>query len=275
VTGAPVPIHVVDSFTERPFAGNPAAVCLLDEPAPDAWMRSLAAEMRHSETAFVVRGASPDGAFGLRWFTPTVEVDLCGHATLASAHVLWAHGGADEGHELTFDTRSGRLGARRQGDWIVLDFPATPVVPADAPDGMIAALGLQPRDVRTVGRSRFDYVVEVSEGATVRALAPDFPALGRVPARGVAVTAPGDEPGVDFVSRFFGPASGIDEDPVTGSAHCALGPYWADRTGRSTLVARQVSPRGGTVRVEVSGARVALGGRAVTVLSGAVRAVPV
>ncbi len=261
----PVPVHVVDAFTDEPFRGNPAAVCLLEDPAPEPWMRAVAAEMRHSETAFVVPGG---GAWDLRWFTPEVEVDLCGHATLATAHVLWSTGAAAPAAPLAFDTRSGRLGARRDGDWIVLDFPVD--VPADGepPAGLLEGLGVDPARVVAVRRARFDWLVEVDAAATVRALAPDHARLKTVPARGVVVTAPGDEDGVDFVSRFFGPAAGIDEDPVTGSAHCALGPHWAPRLGRVDLVGRQISARVGTVRVRVGPDRVELGGRAVTVLVG-------
>jgi PhzF family phenazine biosynthesis protein len=269
VPAAPVPIHVVDAFTDEPFRGNPAAVCLLERPAPEAWMRQVAAEMRHSETAFLVPG---DGAWGLRWFTPTVEIDLCGHATLASAHVLWTDGLAPADAPLAFDTRSGRLGATRDGDWTVLDFPLVAPEPvADPPVLLVEALGLDPDRVCQILRARTDWLVEVDSPATLRALAPDFAALATLPVRGVIVTAAGDEPGVDFTSRFFGPGSGIDEDPVTGSAHCALGPHWAPRAGRRDLVGRQVSARGGTVRVHVGDERVGLAGRAVTVLSGRLR----
>jgi PhzF family phenazine biosynthesis protein len=269
MTGAPVPVHVVDAFTDEPFRGNPAAVCLLEQPAAEAWMQSVAAEMRHSETAFVVPGAA---AWGLRWFTPEVEVDLCGHGTLATAHVLWSTGAAAPGDPLAFDTRSGRLGARRDGDWIVLDFPADEPAEAAPPAALLDGLGVDPARVVAVRRFRFDWLVEVADAATVRGLVPDHARLKTVPVRGVVVTAPGDEAGVDFVSRFFGPASGVDEDPVTGSAHCALGPHWAPRLGRTDLVGRQVSARSGTVRVRVGPERVELGGRAVTVLVGTLHA---
>jgi PhzF family phenazine biosynthesis protein len=265
VPGQPVPICVVDTFTDEPFRGNPAAVCLLGAPAEDAWMQSVAAEMRHAETAFLVRGSD---AWSLRWFTPEVEVDLCGHATLASAHVLWSVGHAAPDTALAFDTRSGRLGAVRDGDWIVLDLPIDVPRAAEEPPILLRALGVPRERVRAVRRARFDWLVEVDSADTVRALAPDLPALRAVPARGVVVTAAADEPGIDFVSRFFGPAAGIDEDPVTGSAHCALGPYWAPRVGRLELVGRQVSARVGTVRVRVGPERVDIAGRAVTVLTG-------
>lgn len=252
----------VDAFTDRPFTGNPAAVCVLDAPLSDARMQAVAAEMNASETAFLRR--RDDAEWDLRWFTPTLEVDLCGHATLASAHVLWA-----EGHtaapSLRFHTLGGRLGAEREDGWIRLDFPAEPAEPAEAPDGLIEALGIAPR---FVGRNRMDYLVEAGSEAEIRALAPGYDRLRRVPARGVMVTAPATGTGADFVSRWFGPQSGVDEDPVTGSAHCALAPYWAARLGRDSLVGFQVSPRGGTVRVRLRGNRVELAGQAVTVLRG-------
>lgn len=256
-------IYVVDAFTDAAFGGNPAGVCLVDEERDDAWMQSVAAEMRHSETAFLRRG--PDG-FGLRWFTPTTEVELCGHATLASAHVLWTEGVAPVA-PLRFHTASGVLTARAgEGGWIELDFPAEPAAEADPAPELLAALGI---DTATwVGRNRFDYVVEVPDAATVSALAPDMTALARVPARGVVVTAPAADGAHDFVSRFFGPAAGIPEDPVTGSAHCCLGPLWGARLGKAELVGRQLSPRGGVVRVRPAGDRVVLGGQAVTVVRG-------
>lgn len=253
----------VDSFTDRPYAGNPAAVCVLERAADEGWMRDVAREMNLSETAFLHREG---GTWGLRWFTPAAEVDLCGHATLASAHVLWTEGHVRRGDRLAFETRSGRLAAEQRGDWIELDFPATSPAPAPAPAGLLAALGLP--SAAAVLRSRFDYLVEVEDAARVRALAPDFGALRRVEARGVIVTAPSDVASADFVSRFFGPAVGVDEDPVTGSAHCALAPYWCGRLGRAELVGYQASARGGSVRVTLKGDRVLLGGQAVTVLRG-------
>ena len=258
----PVPLYQVDAFTDTAFRGNPAAVCLLDRVAPADWMQRVAAEMNLSETAFVVpRGDD----FDLRWFTPTVEVDLCGHATLASAHLLWETGRLAPGDAARFHTRSGVLTATRDGDAITLDFPATRPTPIDAPPGLADALGAQP--VR-VAQSRFDYLVEVADEATVRSMQPDFRALGAIDvARGIMVTAPGSD-GTDFVSRFFAPTVGVDEDPATGSAHCCLAPYWAERLGRATLRAYQASQRGGTIHVEVRGDRVRLGGRAVTILRG-------
>jgi PhzF family phenazine biosynthesis protein len=255
-------ITQVDAFTNALFAGNPAAVCVLAEARDETWMQLVAREMNVSETAFLVR--REDG-FDLRWFTPAVEVDLCGHATLASAHVLWEEGHIDAGTVARFHTRSGLLTASRAGDWIELDFPATPPVPADAPTGLSEALGVTPA---YVGRTPFDYLVEAGDEATVRELRPDFGALARIETRGVIVTARSASPEFAFVSRFFAPAAGIDEDPVTGSAHCALAPYWAGRLGRDEFLAYQASARGGVIRAAVRGERVILGGQAVTALRG-------
>ena len=256
-------ITQVDAFTSEPFGGNPAAVCLLPAPAEAAWMQRVAREMNLSETAFLVR--REDGQFDLRWFTPAVEVDLCGHATLASAHVLWEEGHLPPGEPAVFHTRSGRLSAEQRGEWIEMDFPAEPAEPALAPDGLAAALGVEPG---YIGRNRFDYLVEVDTQATVERLTPDYARLAEVETRGFIVTARAESEGVDFVSRFFAPKTGIDEDPVTGSAHCCLGPYWQSRLGGNTFTARQVSERGGLVKVAVHGQRVVLSGQAVTVLRG-------
>jgi len=253
-------IYQVDAFTDKPFTGNPAAVCLLPAARDEGWMQAVAREMNLSETAFLV----PKGKdFDLRWFTPTVEVDLCGHATLASAHLLWQTGVLNPGSEARFHTRSGLLTAARRGDWVELDFPSTPAILAEPPAALLDALRVAPL---FVGKSAFDYLVQVDSEDTVRALKPDFAILAIVPARGAMVTAAATTPGFDFVSRFFGPAAGINEDPVTGSAHCCLGPFWAERLGRAELVAYQASARGGTVRVRIAGDRVILGGQAVTVL---------
>jgi PhzF family phenazine biosynthesis protein len=252
----------VDAFTDRPFAGNPAAVCVLREAASERWMRDVAREMNLSETAFLV---PEDGGFRLRWFTPAVEVDLCGHATVASAHVLWQDGHLPAGAQARFHTRSGLLLADRRGDWIELDFPANLAVPADAPPGLFSALGLTAQPVM---RNQFDYLLEVDSEATVRGMAPDFTALRKLEARGIIVTARASTAGFDFVSRFFAPAVGVDEDPVTGSAHCALGPYWGERLGKTAMTAFQASARGGIVRVRLDGDRVILGGQAVTVMTG-------
>ncbi|MEZ4412228.1 MAG: PhzF family phenazine biosynthesis protein [Gemmatimonadales bacterium] len=258
----PLALHHIDAFTDRPFAGNPAAVCLLEQEMDDAWMQSVAQEMNLSETAFLL---PRDDGFSLRWFTPEVEVELCGHATLASAHFLWSERHLKPDAVARFHTQSGLLTATQRDGWIELDFPATPAVPAPAPAGMAAALGCTPV---AVTKSAYDYLIEVATEAEVRALEPDFRALRVVNARGVIVTAVGDNGKYDFVSRFFGPAVGINEDPVTGSAHCVMGPYWQERLERSSFLAYQASPRGGEVRVEVRGSRVQLGGKAVTVSRG-------
>ncbi len=250
----------VDAFTNTPFTGNPAAVCILPEARDDRWMQNIASEMNLSETAFLVR--QPDG-FSLRWFTPAVEVDLCGHATLASAHVLWESGHLKPDEQARFHTRSGLLTAERQGEWIELNFPATPVEPAETPDNLLQALGVP---ALYVGKNRFDYLVELDSEEAVRRVQPDFSLLLTVPARGVMVTSRASTSGYDFVSRFFGPRVGVNEDPVTGSAHCCLAPYWSRKLGKDALLGYQASARGGTVRVRVDGGRVRLGGQAVTVL---------
>lgn len=258
-----VPIVQVDAFTSEPFSGNPAAVCVLPEARDEQWMQNVAKEMNLSETAFLVR--RPDGGYDLRWFTPAVEVALCGHATLASAHTLWEAGHLPPEEIARFHTKSGWLTAARDGDWIELDFPATPEQPAEAPVGLADALGATPR---YVGKSRFDYVIELDSEKAVTDLRPDFARLRTLPVRGVMVTSQATTPGWDFVSRFFAPGSGIDEDPVTGSAHCCLTPYWSRKLGRTEFVARQVSERGGTLRLALVGDRVKLRGQAVTVLRG-------
>jgi len=252
----------VDAFASRPFSGNPAAVCVLSAPRDARWMQDVAREMNLAETAFL----HPENeGYRLRWFTPAVEVALCGHATLASAHVLWEEGRLPAGQQARFHTQSGLLTADRRGDWIELDFPATPPAPAPEPPGLAAALGVTPR---WVGRSRFDYLVEVDSEPTVRALTPDIQALAKVEARGIIVTSRATTSGYDFVSRFFAPRAGVPEDPVTGSAHCALTPFWSERLDRPEMTAYQASPRGGVIRVRLAGDRVILAGQAVTVLRG-------
>jgi len=252
----------VDAFADRPFAGNPAAVCLLDGSRDARWMQDVAREMNLSETAFV----HPTGdGFSLRWFTPAVEVELCGHATLASAHVLWETGTLGPDDTARFHTLSGVLTADRQGEWIELDFPARPVEEVQAPEGLVEALGVEPV---FVGRSRYDYLVEVAAEETVRKADPDHRRLGTLQVRGVILTARASSPPYDFVSRFFAPGSGVDEDPVTGSAHCTLAPFWRERLGKDEMLAYQASARGGVVRVRVVGDRVKLGGQAVTILRG-------
>jgi PhzF family phenazine biosynthesis protein len=257
-----VRIVQVDAFTSTPFAGNPAAVCVLPASPSENWMQQVAREMNLSETAFL----TPNGdGYNLRWFTPSVEVALCGHATVAGAHVLWEDGHLPSNVQARFHTRSGVLLADKRGDWIELDFPATPAAVAQAPVGLLDALGAE---AKFVGKNRFDYLVEIASEKLLRDLRPDFTRLRKLPVRGVIVTARAESPEFDFVSRFFAPGSGIDEDPVTGSAHCALGPYWADRLGKSQFTAYQASQRGGMVRVSVRGSRVLLGGQAVTVFRG-------
>ncbi len=247
-------IVVVDAFSDRPFAGNPAAVCRLPGAVDGGWMKNLAREMNLSETAFLI----PEGdGYRIRWLTPAVEVDLCGHATLASAHVLFGEGA----HSVSFSSRSGPLTAARLADgWIRLDFPGTAPAECEPPEGLLEALGCQ---AVWVGRSRFDYLVEVDSEATVRSLQPDHSRLGKLDVRGIMVTARGQDH--DFVSRFFAPGAGVDEDPVTGSAHCSLTPYWAAKLGKNRMLAYQASARGGVVRVELAGERVYLEGQAVTV----------
>lgn len=252
----------VDAFTDEAFAGNPAAVFLLPSARDELWMQQVAREMNLAETAFLVPRA--DG-FDLRWFTPAVEVDLCGHATLASAHVLWEEQHLDPSRTAHFHTRSGLLSASRQGGLIWLDFPATPPQPMSSFADLERALGSA---FRFLGRTTFDYLVELESEAEVRALAPDMSLLARLGARGVIITAPSKNGSYDFVSRFFAPGAGIPEDPVTGSAHCGLGPYWAAKLGKQELVGYQASARGGTVRVRLEGDRAHLGGHAVTVLRG-------
>lgn len=261
-------ITIVDAFTDQPFHGNPAAVCVLESERTDRWMAAVAREMNLSETAFI---RQQEDGWSLRWFTPAVEVDLCGHATLAAAHVLlggWVQWRGADTEPLTacFHTRSGVLTARREGAALVLDFPSEPAVPAAAPEPLLPALGIT--SAEQVARNRFDYLVVVSSPEQVRALRPDMRALRDVETRGVIVTAPSDDPSHDFVSRWFGPRVGVDEDPVTGSAHCCLGPWWAAVLGRQELTGYQASSRGGVVGVRMRGDRVELVGSAVTVLRG-------
>ena len=254
-------IYQVDAFADRPFSGNPAGVCILERAAPERWMQAVAAEMNVAETAFLVR--RDDGTFDLRWFTPSIEVDLCGHATLASAHVLWEERVLPAGERARFHTKSGLLTAWREADTIRMDFPAEPVAAAEAPASLVEALGVP---FTFAGRNRMDWLVEVADEAVVTAVRPDLRGLVTLGVRGVIVTARSASPERDFVSRFFAPGVGVDEDPVTGSAHCALAPYWAEKFGKPALAGYQASARGGTVECTVIGDRVVLGGRAVTVL---------
>jgi predicted PhzF superfamily epimerase YddE/YHI9 len=254
-----VTLQVVDAFTHRPFAGNPAAVCVLPVPREEAWMKLVAREMNLSETAFL---HPMEGGFALRWFTPTVEVKLCGHATLASAHTLWETNALVPDQPARFRTLSGWLTCRRAGEWIEMDFPALPVEAAEPPPVLLQGLGVKPV---FVGRAALKWLVEVADEAALRAVRPDFQRLGELPVQGIIVTARPDTPGFDFVSRYFAPASGVNEDPVTGSAHCALGPYWQAKLGKADFTAYQASARGGVVKVGVRGDRVLLTGQAVTV----------
>ncbi len=257
-------VYQVDAFAEKPFAGNPAGVCILGKPADENWMQSVAMEMNLSETAFVVR--REDGDFDLRWFTPTVEVALCGHATLATSHILWETG-VLKPHEIArYHTQSGLLQARLVDGLIELDFPATPPEDFETPDGLLEALGL--KSVVYVGQPPFDYLVEVESEDLVKTLNPNFAQLRFLGMRGVIVTAKSDDAQTDFVSRFFAPGVGIDEDPVTGSAHCALTPYWAKKLGKIELSAYQASSRGGRLHCTLAGDRVKLAGKAITVLRG-------
>jgi len=256
-------ITVVDAFTHTAFAGNPAAVCVLTEPTTEAWMQSVAKEMKHSETAFCI--PLKDGSFKLRWFTSEGEVRLCGHATLAAAHVLWEEGWLEHRKTARFSTLSGELTAAPLGRIIELDFPARPAAEVEGPAGLLDALGVT---ASWIGRDLEDYIVLLADEATVGACDPNFDALHAVETRGVIITATATQDKVDFVSRFFAPRFGIDEDPVTGSAHCCLTPFWASRLDKSVMTARQLSARGGELEVELSGDRVKLRGTCVTILRG-------
>jgi PhzF family phenazine biosynthesis protein len=261
-------IYTVDSFTNQFFKGNPAGVCVLGNPVPDAWMQSLAAEMRHSETAFLLGGEDGE-PYSLRWFTPSVEVALCGHATLATAHVLYSTETVPE--TLEFSTKSGILSTTRdKSGLITMDFPVKVLREVSPPPGLIEALGVKPL---WTGKNVWDYLVEVESEEAVRAVSPDFRALEAVDARGIIVTARASQSSdADYVSRFFAPRVGVPEDPVTGSAHCALAPYWSGKIGTDALVGAQLSERGGVVRTTMRGDRVELAGHAVTVLSGELHA---
>lgn len=266
----PIPLLQVDAFTSEPYSGNPAAVCLLRAPAPDDWMQSLAAEMNLSETSFIE--PRNDGSFSLRWLTPTCEVDLCGHGTLAAAHAVWDWGLKRGDEPVRFHSRSGELLCRRDEEFITMDFPACPPVAWDAADDVSRVLGRTPTWVGRDPQNKLIALLEREEA--VRGCAPDFRALAALPHQGCVITAPSDDDRFDFVSRFFAPAVGVDEDPVCGSAHCALGPFWAERLSKSDLMAHQISARRGVLRLRVQGDRVELAGRAVTVLKGEVLAEP-
>ena len=250
-------LHVVDAFTDQPFAGNPAAVCLLDAPGEDGWMKLVAREMNLSETAFL---HPIEGGWSLRWFSPKVEVKLCGHATLASAFVMWETGVAGPDEAIRFHTLSGWLTCRRIEGWIEMDFPAKVCSPCVVPGGLAEALGCEPL---AAGHNGMDYLVEVADENILHSLKPNFTALATLPVRGVIVTCRSSSLEFDFLSRFFAPAAGVNEDPVTGSAHCALGPWWQAKLGKSDLTAYQASERGGIVKLTVRGERVILRGQAV------------
>jgi PhzF family phenazine biosynthesis protein len=253
---------VVDAFTSTPFAGNPAAVCRLPGAGDADWMQAVARELNQPATAFV----SPSGVgFRLRWFSPTTELALCGHGTLASAHVLWEEGAVAPGDAVRFETGAGPLACVRRDGWIAMDFPAEPPRAVEAPSDLIRALGV---NAQFIGRNRLDYLVELESAGAVRAAAPDLALLRTVPTRGVILTAPADTDDYDFVSRFFAPSAGVGEDAVTGSAHPCLGPFWGDRLGKVDLTGYQASARGGTVRVGLRGERVDVCGQAITVARG-------
>ncbi|MEX0776523.1 MAG: PhzF family phenazine biosynthesis protein [Phycisphaeraceae bacterium] len=260
---------VVDAFTTRPFTGNPAAIVLLTAALAEQTMQAIAAEFNLAETAYPRKLG--DGRYELRWFTPVREVPLCGHATLAAAHALWESGAADEGEPIRFATRqSGELICRRGAEgWIEMDFPATLPQPAPLPQDAALVLGVS-GPVTCVGTTAMNLTLRLPEAVQVRTARPDLATLAAWHPVGVTITAAGDEAGVDFVSRFFAPQAGIAEDPVTGSAHCSLAPYWAAETGRQSFTARQLSARGGELRLELHGQRVHLWGQAVTTMRGAI-----
>jgi PhzF family phenazine biosynthesis protein len=258
-------IYQIDAFASKPFAGNSAAVCLLASEADEHWMQQVAMEMNLAETAYLQR--LQDG-YSLRWFTPLMEVDLCGHATIAAAHFLWETGEEPLTSTIAFHTRSGKLTAQFKDGWIELDFPAERDTPCEAPDGLCSALSVDSRNVLHVGKNRFDYIVQLDSADAVRSLKPDANALAQISYRGTIVTSQSDSSDCDFISRFFAPAAGIPEDPVTGSAHCCLAPFWQDRLHKQQMMGYQASSRGGYVRVEVRGDRVLLAGQAVTTMRG-------
>ena len=250
----------VDSFTNEPFKGNPAGVCILEKPAAEKWMQDLAMEMNLAETAFIY---PKDDGYHLRWFTPVTEVELCGHATLATAHILFETGILNGNQTAKFQTISGQLTVTKQNDFLEMNFPATPAMPCAVPDSLQHAFGNC--QIRWAGKNNFDYLLEVESEAIVTEMRPDFGLLKNTTQRGVIITAKSDNSDFDFISRFFAPAVGIDEDPVTGSAHCTLGPYWSTKLKKTNFTAYQASRRGGTVQVELNGDRVLLRGKAVTV----------
>ncbi|MCG7921059.1 MAG: PhzF family phenazine biosynthesis protein [Candidatus Thiodiazotropha lotti] len=259
-------IYIVDAFTHHPFQGNPAAVCLLDQPVDTAWMQSVASEVNLSDTAFLL--PMDDGEWNLRWFTPRREVDLCGHATLAAAHILWSELEQTQ-EQLVFHSPSGLLKASREPQGIMLDFPIDHLIEQTIDQPLVDALGSRPE---MVFKGREDLLAVYDSAQQVRTLNPDQIALSKIACRGVITTAPGDENGVDFISRFFAPALGIPEDPVTGSAHCTLAPYWSNQLGKQTLKAYQASLRGGEIEIRIRDQRVMLIGQTVTIIKGKLHA---
>lgn len=257
-----IPVFQVDAFTDQPFKGNPAAIVVLEQPQPPHWMQLVAREMNLSETAFVSRLSN---GYQLQWFTPQTEIELCGHATLATAHVLWESGRESPMTRLRFSTRSGWLSAEHKQSIIELDFPAAACTPGDLAEEIIAAIGAVPDNVHFSGDK---WLLEFTDEKDIMNIKPDFARLKQFSGRGLIVTSRSEKPGIDFVSRYFAPWVGVDEDPVTGSAHCILGPYWGERLGKSYLTGQQLSARGGIVRVRLSGERVYIGGKAITVLTG-------
>jgi predicted PhzF superfamily epimerase YddE/YHI9 len=256
------PLYIVDAFSSSPFGGNPAGVCILPAAQDPEWMQSVAAELNVSETAFVYPA---NGAFHLRWFAPAAEVALCGHATVATSHILWSTGILKEGQDAEYDTLSGRLTATKEGSWVNLNFPSLVAEEMPAPDGLLEAVGVS---ALFVGRSRFDVLIEVESEDQVRGAKPDFAQLIKAPVRGTILTARSNSSEFDFVSRFFCPTVGVNEDPATGSSHCTLSPYWSAKLGRTNLTGRQLSRRGGVVKTTLLGSRVQLSGQAVTVMAG-------
>ncbi len=264
----------VDAFTDKPFGGNPAAICVTDAPLEEGLMKAIALEMNLSETAFL---HPIEGGYSLRWFTPAIEVDLCGHATLASAHVLWSEGHLSADQVASFHTKSGWLSARQTGGWIEMDFPARSVRPTHVMPQLIKSLCCH-GNIRAVSKGKTNYLVELQSEAALRSLEPDFTEMKKLPVQGIIVTAPAESDDCDFVSRYFAPRAGVDEDPVTGSAHASLAPYWQERLGKSEMLAKQISARGGVLQVKCSSAegsgaaaaaaRVFISGQAVTTLRG-------
>lgn len=259
-------LFIVDAFTDKPFSGNPAAVCILQESKPDEWLQKFAAEMNLSETAFVKKDSN---GFSLRWFTPEVEVELCGHATLAASHVIWQNEFINQNQDLVFHSvYSGTLTASKNKDEITLNFPSIPTSISESTPDLEKALGAVPVSVHNCGKSEYNFLVELESESQIRNLKPDFNLMAKLPKFGVIITAKSDNIDYDFVSRYFAPAKGINEDPVTGSAHCSLAPYWSKKLGKTEMKAFQASKRGGSMIVRIENDRVFLTGKAVTITEG-------